>query len=94
MCASMCLLIHIINVYTLHCVVSCVSIIDLIYFSLDDGNVSAVLLGASVPAPLADDVSEDNAELRRNLPPSPGAATCSASTIPALNPAQLISSAV
>ena len=52
---------------------------------MDDESVS-VLLGPSVPAPLADDVSEDNAELRRNLPPSPGVATCSASTIPRPQP--------
>ena len=52
---------------------SYVSIIYLIidfYFRLDIENVS-VLPGPSVPAPPADDVSEDNAELRRNLPPSP-----------------------
>ena len=63
---------------------SCVSIIEFDIFS--SGKSVSVLLGASVPAPLADDVSEDNAELRRNLPPSPGAATCSASTIPRPQP--------
>ena len=68
------------NVYTLHCVMSCVSIIELIYFRLE--KVCLFSSARVSPPPLADDVSEDNAELRRNLPPSPGAATCSASTIP------------
>ena len=59
-------------------------LLNLIYFRLE--RVCLFSSARLSPAPLADDVSEDNAELRRNLPPSPGAATCSASTIPRPQP--------